>query len=57
MKDKKSVYALFLIAFIIIWNIENYITNKDSYQFSLTFDTIIPIVAVLLVSYFFIFRK
>ena len=56
-KDKKSTFALFLIAYIVVWNLINYTMYKDTAQFSLYHDTIIPIVTALVLGYFFILRK
>ena len=61
IKNKKTVFGLFVVLFLLFWNLLDFLYSTlvagSSYQFAAGIDLVSPLAAAIVIGYFLFLRK
>lgn len=57
IKNKYVAYTIYIIAFVVLWNLINFIFNRDAYQFSSLSNNVVPLGVAAASGYLFFLRN
>ncbi|MBR4445312.1 MAG: hypothetical protein IKS37_05405 [Solobacterium sp.] len=57
IKNKYVAYTIYIIAFVVLWNLINFIFNRDAYQFFSLSNNVVPLGVAAASGYLFCLRN